>query len=267
MKITESDSEYNNLEKMSFYELLVNINREDHKVPEAIKKVIPEIEKLAEAVFQKLSSGGRLFYLGAGTSGRLAIVDASECPPTFGVDKNTVIGIIAGGDIAMRYAVEHAEDDINAGWNDLLKHSISEKDFVIGISSSGVTPYVIGAIKHCAQHKITTGSITSNPVSPIVNEADYSIVINTGAEFITGSTRMKSGTAQKLVLNMISTSVMIKLGRVLDNKMVDMQLTNNKLIERGTKMIASYLKIDSHKAKEFLLEYGSVRKVIEKYSK
>ena len=267
MKITESDSEYNNLEKMSFRELLESINREDHKVPEAIKKAIPEIEKLAEAVFEKLSAGGRLFYLGAGTSGRLAIVDASECPPTFGVDKNMVIGIIAGGDIAIRYAVEHAEDDFDAGWNDLLKHAVSEKDFVIGLSSSGTTPYVIGALQHCAKHKIITGSITSNPDSPIANEATFSISINTGSEFVTGSTRMKSGTSQKLVLNMISTSVMIKLGRVMGNKMVDMQLTNNKLIERGTKMIETYLQIDSIKAQELLLECGSVRKVLEKYSK
>lgn len=267
MKITESDSEYNNLEKMSFRELLENINCEDRKVPEAIKKAIPEIEKLAVAVFEKLRAGGRLFYLGAGTSGRLAIVDASECPPTFGVDRNLVIGIIAGGDIAIRYAVEHAEDDFDAGWNDLLKHAVSEKDFVIGLSSSGTTPYVVGALQHCAQHKISTGSITSNPDSPIVQESTFPIVVNTGAEFVTGSTRMKSGTSQKLVLNMISTSVMIKLGRVLGNKMVDMQLTNNKLIDRGTRMIEMYLKVDSNKAKELLMECGSVRKVLEKYSK
>jgi N-acetylmuramic acid 6-phosphate etherase len=267
MKITETDSAYNNLEKMSFRELLENINYEDHKVPEAIKKVIPQIEKLVEAVYEKLSLGGKLFFLGAGTSGRLAIVDASECPPTFGVDKNLVIGIIAGGDIAIRYAVEHAEDDFDAGWNDLLAHSVSENDFVIGISSSGTTPYVLGALQHCAKHKISTGSITSNSDSPIVHEAVFSIVVNTGAEFVTGSTRMKSGTAQKLILNMISTSVMIKLGRVLDNKMVDMQLNNNKLIDRGTKMIESYLLVESKKAKELLLECGSVRKVLEKYLK
>ena len=233
MKITESDSKYNDLEKMSFRELLENINFEDHGVPKAINDVIPQIEKLLEAIFNKMKDGGRLFYLGAGTSGRLAIVDASECPPTFGVGKDLVIGIIAGGDVAIRHAVEHAEDNFDSGWEDLLKYNISEKDFVIGLSSSGTTPYVIGALQHCAKHKIETGSITSNPNSPITHESKYSIEVNTGPEFITGSTRMKSGTAQKLVLNMISTSVMIKLGKVMGNKMVDMQLTNNKLIERG----------------------------------
>ncbi len=266
MKNTETDSKYNNLENMSFRELLTSINNEDNKVPAAIKNAIPQIEKLSEAVLEKLKNGGRLFYIGSGTSGRLGIVDASECPPTFGVEKTLVNGIIAGGDIAIRNAVEHAEDDYEAGWIELTNYKISKKDIVIGISSSGTTPYVIGALQHCLQNKIVTGAITSNPDSPISNEAIYPVEVNTGAEFVTGSTRMKSGTAQKLVLNMISTSVMIKLGKVIGNKMVDMQLSNNKLIERGTRMISTFLNIPEEKAKKLLLKYKSVRKVIEKFS-
>lgn len=266
MKNTETDSIYNNLENMSFRELLTAINNEDYKVPDAVKKAIPQIEKLSEAVFQKLKNGGRLFYLGSGTSGRLGIIDASECPPTFGVESTIVNGIIAGGDSAIRKAVEHAEDDYDAGWIELTNHKITKNDIVIGISSSGTTPYVIGALQHCLQNGIVTGAITSNPDSPIANEATYPVEVDTGAEFVTGSTRMKSGTAQKLVLNMISTSVMIKLGKVIGNKMVDMQLTNNKLIERGTRMISSFLNIPEAKAKELLLEHKSVRKVIEKLS-
>lgn len=265
MKNTETDSKYNHLEKMSFRELLTAINTEDFKVPEAIQKVIPQIEKLSEAVYQKLKNGGRLFYIGSGTSGRLGIVDASECPPTFGVESTLVNGIIAGGDSAIRKAVEHAEDDYDAGWDDLEKHKISQKDIVIGISASGTTPYVIGALQHCLKNGIITGSITSNPDSPISNEANFPIEVDTGAEFVTGSTRMKSGTAQKLILNMISTSVMIKLGKVIDNKMVDMQLTNNKLIERGTKMISTFLNISEKHAKELLLKHKSVRKAIESF--
>jgi N-acetylmuramic acid 6-phosphate etherase len=232
-----------------------------------VKNSIPQIEKLSQAVYEKMKRGGRLFYLGAGTSGRLAIVDASECPPTFGVDHGLVIGLIAGGDKAIRVAVEHAEDDYDAGWHELIRNNVSEKDFVIGISASGTTPYVIGALQYCAHYGISTGSITSNPRSLISFEAAYPVEIVTGPEFITGSTRMKSGTAQKLVLNMISTSVMIKLGKVLDNKMVDMRLSNNKLIDRGAKMIESFLKIDFETAKDLLLKHGSVRKVLEHYPK
>jgi len=265
MKNTETDSKYNNLENMSFRELLIAINNEDHKIPDAVKKAIPQIEKLSEAVFQKLKNGGRLFYIGSGTSGRLGIVDASECPPTFGVESSLVNGIIAGGDVAIRKAVEHAEDDYDAGWIELTNHKISSKDVVIGISSSGTTPYVIGALQHCIKHGITTGSITSNFNSPISNEAIFPVEIETGPEFITGSTRMKSGTAQKLVLNMISSSVMIKLGKVIGNKMVDMQLSNNKLIERGTRMISTFLNIPEEKAKELLLKHKSVRKAIENF--
>jgi N-acetylmuramic acid 6-phosphate etherase len=266
MKNTESDSQYNHLEKMTIREILCNINHEDHKVPIAIEQVIPQIEKLSQAVYEKLKNGGRLFYIGSGTSGRLGIVDASECPPTFGVDKGLVIGIIAGGDIAIRQAVEHAEDDYDTGWKELVKNNITNKDVVIGISASGTTPYVIGTLQHCAKNNIITGAITSNPGSPIGLEATFPVEVNTGSEFITGSTRMKSGTAQKLILNMISTSVMIKLGRVIGNKMVDMKLSNNKLIERGTRMISTFLNIPEEQAKALLLEYKSVRKVIEKYS-
>ncbi len=267
MKITENDSLYEHLEGMSFREILEGINNEDQKVAQIVKNAIPQIEKLSQAVFEKLKEGGRLFYLGAGTSGRLAIVDASECPPTFGVDNGLVIGLIAGGDSAIRVAVEHAEDDYDAGWHELIRHSISEKDFVIGLSASGTTPYVIGALQQCAHYGISTGSITSNPGSLISFEAAYPVEIVTGPEFITGSTRMKSGTAQKLVLNMISTCVMVKLGKVLDNKMVDMKLSNNKLIDRGTKMIEDFLKIDSEDARALLLKYGSVRKVLENHIK
>ncbi len=263
MKTTEASSNYDNLEKMSFHELLANINREDHKVPEAIEKAIPQIEKLSKAVFKKMIDGGRLFYLGSGTSGRLGVVDASECPPTFGVEHGLVIGVIAGGDIAIRKAVENAEDDTKAGWEDLKDYNITDKDFVVGISSSGTTPYVIGALKKCNENGIDTGCITSNHNSQLVENSKFPIEVIVGPEFVTGSTRMKAGTAQKLVLNMISTSVMIKLGKVVGNKMVDMQLTNNKLIDRGAKMIVEILDIPYNEAKELLLKHGSVRKVIE----
>lgn len=263
MKITESESDYRNLEEMSFSDLLEKINFEDHKVAEAVKKAIPGIERLTEAVYNKVRKGGRLFYLGSGTSGRLGIVDASECPPTFGVGSDLVIGLIAGGDSAIRKAVEHAEDDYEAGWKDLMAHNISHKDFVIGISSSGTTPYVVGALQHCARNKIATGSVTSNPGSPVSKESLYPVEVITGPEFVTGSTRMKAGTAQKLVLNMISTSVMIKLGKVMGNRMVDMQLANNKLIDRGTRMIQSFSGVDKKTAEKLLLQYGSVRKALE----
>ncbi len=264
-KTTESDSYYNQLEKMTVNELLLNINKEDKTVPLSIEKVIPNIEALVNVIVEKLKTGGRLFYIGAGTSGRLGIVDASECPPTFGVEHGLVVGLIAGGDKAIRKAVEFAEDDAEQGWKDLQSNNVSDKDVVIGIAASGTTPYVIGALKHCNEKNIVTGSITCNANSPVSQNANYPIEVITGPEFVTGSTRMKAGTAQKLVLNMISTSVMIQLGRVKGNKMVDMQLSNNKLIDRGTRMIMDALNIDAATAKHLLDEYGSVRLAINSY--
>ena len=261
-KVTESDSHYDSLEHMSIKELLQNINNEDEKVALIVKKEIPKISKLIEAVFNKLNSGGRLFYLGAGTSGRLGILDASECPPTFGVSHNLVIGLIAGGDTAIRKAVEFAEDNENLGWEDLKKYNISSQDIVIGIAASGTTPYVVGALKRCQQNRITTGCITCNLDTPLSTFSDYSVEVVVGPEFVTGSTRMKSGTAQKLVLNMITTSTMIKLGKVLGNKMVDMQLSNTKLVERGIKMIMRKTNLNSDEAKKLLIKHGSVRKAI-----
>ena len=249
---------------MSVKELLTNINAEDKTVPFAIEKVIPKIEKLVNAVVKQMKLGGRLFYMGAGTSGRLGIVDASECPPTYGVPQGMVIGLIAGGDKAIRKAVEFAEDDTKQGWKDLSEYKINSKDVVIGIAASGTTPYVVGALKKCNKSGITTGCITCNPGSPVAVTAKYPIVVAVGPEFVTGSTRMKSGTAQKLVLNMISSAVMIKLGRVRGNKMVDMQLSNNKLVDRGTKMIMRELKLPYATAKKLLLKFGSVRKAIKK---
>lgn len=266
-KITEAASKYSHLEEMSVHDLLVNINREDQIVAEAVVKVIPQIEKLVEAIVPKMKEGGRLFYAGSGTSGRLGVVDASECPPTFGVPHGIIIGIIAGGDGAIRKAVEFAEDDSEQGWKDLREQEISEKDVVIGITASGTTPYVIGVLTQCKEHKITTGGITCNPGSPLAAVADFPIEVITGPEFVTGSTRMKAGTAQKLVLNMISTSVMIQLGRVLDNKMVDMQLTNEKLIDRGTKMLMREFAWDYKRARGILVEYGSVRKVLNAHKR
>jgi N-acetylmuramic acid 6-phosphate etherase len=267
-KITEQSSRYRHLDKMSVEELLININTEDKTVAEAVEKAIPQITKLVEAASDKMLSGGRLFYVGAGTSGRLGIVDASECPPTYGVPYGLVIGIIAGGEKAITSAVEYAEDSREEGWNDLLKHSITDKDFVIGIAASGTTPYVIGALEKSRLHGILTGSITNNPGSPLAKVADFPVEVEVGPEFVTGSTRMKSGTSQKLVLNMISTSIMIQLGRVEDNKMVNMQLTNEKLVDRGTKMLMEKMKItDYGNAKELLLKYGSVRKAVESFAK
>ena len=265
-KITESDSIYRHLEKMSIHELLVNINEEDKKVPAAITAIIPDIESLVTVIVDKMLMGGRLFYIGAGTSGRLGIIDASECPPTFGVPNNLIIGIIAGGSGAITEAVEFAEDDTEQGWTDLEAYNINPLDVVIGIAASGTTPYVIHALENCRKNNIITGSISCNPGSPLSSAADHPIEIVVGPEFVTGSTRMKSGTAQKLVLNMISTTVMIQLGRVEDNKMVNMQLTNDKLIDRGVKMIMEHLKLaDYGKAKELLLKYGSVKKLLENY--
>jgi N-acetylmuramic acid 6-phosphate etherase len=263
-KITEQISRYRHLEKMPIHDLLANINKEDNKVPKAIKKVLSQIEALVFAAADKLIMGGRLFYIGAGTSGRLGILDASECPPTFGVPKDLVIGIIAGGIKAITEAVEFAEDDEEQGWKDLQAHCVTDKDVVIGIAASGTTPYVISALKKCAENGITTGSISCNPDSPVSNAAEFAIEIITGPEFITGSTRMKSGTAQKLVLNMISTSVMILLGRVEDNMMIDMQLNNEKLVDRGVHMLMQKLNIKNYEsAKVLLLKYGSVRKAID----
>ncbi|TAL63070.1 MAG: N-acetylmuramic acid 6-phosphate etherase [Bacteroidetes bacterium] len=261
-KITESDSRYNHLEKRKVRNLLANINREDRKVPLAVAKEIPKIEKLVKVMIEKMKKGGRLFYIGAGTSGRLGIVDASECPPTYGVPQGLVVGLIAGGDKAIRKAVEFAEDDTRQGWKDLKTNHISKKDVVIGIAASGTTPYVVGALEKCNKNGITTGCITCNPGSPVVKTATYPIVVVVGPEFLTGSTRMKSGTAQKLVLNMISSTVMIKLGRVQGNKMVDMQLNNNKLVDRGAKIIMRELKVTYASAKAALLKYGSVRKAV-----
>lgn len=263
-RITEQNSRYRHLDKMSVEELLISINAEDKTVAFAVEKVIPKIENLVEAATDKMISGGRLFYLGAGTSGRLGIVDASECPPTYGVPYGLVVGIIAGGEKAITAAVEFAEDSKEEGWKDLEKYHISDKDFVIGIAASGTTPYVLGALEKCKEKGILTGCITNNPGSPLSKVADYSVEVEVGPEFVTGSTRMKSGTSQKLVLNMISTAIMIQLGRVEDNKMVNMQLTNDKLVDRGTKMLMERLKLsDYSKAKELLLKYGSVRKAVE----
>ena len=263
IKVTEQKSNYNHLEKKSVLELLSNINDEDSNVPKAVAKVIPVIEKLVENIAEKMKEGGRLFYIGAGTSGRLGILDASEIPPTFGMPYGFIIGIIAGGEKAIQHAVENAEDDKNEGWNDLEEHDINENDVVIGIAASGSTPYVIGALAECRKRNITTAAISCNPNSPISAHADFAIEVIVGPEYVTGSTRMKSGTAQKLVLNMISTAVMIQIGRVEDNKMVNMQLTNEKLVDRGTKMLMEKAGItDYENAKALLLRYGSVKKAM-----
>lgn len=262
--ITESESNYRHLEQMTVKELLANINREDKSVAEATEKAIPQIEQLVQVIVDKMLAGGRLFYIGAGTSGRLAVVDASECPPTYGVPQGLVIAIIAGGSKAITEAVEFAEDDQEQGWLDLQEYQASEKDVVIGIAASGTTPYVIAALKKCREHNIITGSISCNPDAPISAVADYPIEAVVGPEFVTGSTRMKSGTAQKLILNMISTSVMIQLGRVEDNKMVNMQLTNDKLVERGVKMLMEKMHTEDYEAaKTLLLQYGSVKKSLD----
>lgn len=265
IKTTEQSSKYNHLEKMSVNELLTNINKEDKTVPNAVEKVIPAIEKLVEEVVQKMKLGGRLFYIGAGTSGRLGIVDASECPPTFGVPHDWVIGLIAGGDQAIRKAVEFAEDSKKQGWLDLEKHHITENDVVVGIAASGTTPYVLGALEECNKRGISTGSISCNKNSPIGNIAKFPIEVIVGSEFVTGSSRMKAGTAQKLILNMISTATMIQLGRVKGNKMVDMQLSNHKLVDRGVRMLMNELQISEEEAKILLDKYQNVRKAIEAY--
>ncbi|WP_333864915.1 N-acetylmuramic acid 6-phosphate etherase [Chitinophaga sp.] len=263
-KVTEQPSHYRHLETMAIQEVLTNINNEDKTVPLAVEKAIPQITKLTAAIADKMLAGGRLFYMGAGTSGRLGILDASECPPTYGVPQGLVVGLIAGGDSAIRRAVENAEDDREQGWRDLQQWNITDKDVVVGIAASGTTPYVIGALKACRENGIITGSISCNPGSPVSEHADFPVEVVVGPEFVTGSTRMKSGTAQKLVLNMISTTVMIQLGRVEDNKMVNMQLSNEKLVDRGVKMVMEQLQLSDYEtAKGLLLEYGSVKRAVE----
>jgi N-acetylmuramic acid 6-phosphate etherase len=265
-KVTESDSNYDRLESMSVEDLLTNINREDQSVPKTIEKIIPAISELIKAIVPRMKQGGRLFYMGAGTSGRLGIVDASECPPTYGIPHGIVVGLIAGGDDAIRKAVEFAEDSTTQGWDDLLSENICDLDTVIGIAASGSTPYVVHALKECQQKNILTGCITCNEGSPITQVSDFPIAAVVGPEFVTGSTRMKAGTAQKLILNMISTSVMIQLGRVKGNKMVDMQLSNNKLIDRGTRMVMNELSIDETTAADLLNKHGNVRAAIDAYN-
>jgi len=262
--VTESDSLYNDLEKMPVWEILESINQEDQKVPLIVRKSIPEIARLVEAVVARMKKGGRLFYIGAGTSGRLGIVDASEIPPTFGLDHGYVIGLISGGDGAIRKAVEMAEDNEELGWKDILAFKPTSLDVVVGIAASGTTPYVIGALKGARQNGLFTASITCNPGSPVAAQADVAIEVITGPEFVTGSTRMKA--AQKLVLNMITTTTMIRLGRVKGNKMVNMQLTNQKLIRRGTKMISDELGLDPETSKKLLLLHGSVKRAIDAYT-
>ncbi|MFY7989939.1 MAG: N-acetylmuramic acid 6-phosphate etherase [Fluviicola sp.] len=264
-KVTESSSNHQDLELKSTSELLVGINQEDKSVPLAVEKEIAQIEKLVDAVTERMQRGGRLFYIGAGTSGRLGIVDASECPPTFGVPHGLVVGIIAGGDGAIRKAVEFAEDDTEQGWKDLLAYDINSTDTVVGIAASGTTPYVLGALKTAKEQRILTGGISCNPGSPLSQLADIAITPVVGPEFVTGSTRMKSGTAQKLVLNMLSTAVMIKLGRVKGNRMVDMQPSNNKLVDRGANMIVEATGCSYELALELLDEFGSVRAAVEAY--
>ncbi|MCK9159663.1 MAG: N-acetylmuramic acid 6-phosphate etherase [Bacteroidaceae bacterium] len=267
IKISEQSSLYNNLEKKSVHELLEEINTEDQKVAIAVQKTIPQIEKLVLQIVPRMKQGGRIFYLGAGTSGRLGVLDASEIPPTFGMPSTSVIGLIAGGDNALRDAVEKAEDDLTRGWKELKEHHVATNDVVIGIAASGITPYVIGALHEARQQGILTGCITSNPDSPMAAEADVPIEMIVGPEFVTGSSRMKSGTGQKMILNMITTSTMIKLGRVKGNKMVNLQLNNKKLIDRGIRMIVEELGLDYDQAKSLLLIHGSVKKTIDFYQK
>lgn len=264
---TEQASHYNDLEKMSTLDLLKNINEEDKTVANKVQKSIPELEILIDVIVSKMSDGGRLFYIGAGTSGRLGVLDASECPPTFGVTDDWVIGLIAGGDTALRKAVENAEDDLNQAWIDLTAYNISENDVVIGIAASGTTPYVIGGVRKARENNITTACIVCNNKSPLSLEVEHPIELIMGPEFITASTRMKAGTAQKLALNMISTTVMIKLGRVKGNKMVNMQLSNKKLINRGVKMIMEELDIDEELASKLLSKHKNVRTVLDTFKK
>lgn len=264
-KITESSSLYTDLDRMPVRELLEGINREDRKVAEAVGREIPKIERLVERLVERMRRGGRLFYIGAGTSGRLGVLDASEIPPTYGMPNTLVIGLIAGGDRALRNPVESAEDDELKGWNELLAYGINELDTLVGIAASGTTPYVIGALREARKRGVLTASIACNPDSPVAHEAEIAIEPVVGPEFVTGSTRMKSGTAQKMVLNMISTTAMIQLGRVKGNRMVNMQLTNQKLVDRGTRMIMEELGLGADEARHLLLLHGSVREAIDSY--
>ncbi|MDR0825286.1 MAG: N-acetylmuramic acid 6-phosphate etherase [Prevotella sp.] len=265
IKITEQPSLYDNLESKSVLELLTDINNEDKKVAFAVEKAIPQIEQLVSNIVPRMQQGGRIFYMGAGTSGRLGVLDASEIPPTFGMPSTLVIGLIAGGDTALRNPVEKAEDNMAAGWDELLAHNINEKDTVVGIAASGTTPYVVGALREARKHGILTASISSNPDSPIAREAEIPIEMIVGSEFVTGSSRMKSGTGQKMILNMITTSTMIKLGRVKGNRMVNMQLSNAKLVDRGTRMVSEELGLDYEQANRLLLLHGSVKKAVDAY--
>ena len=263
VSITESSSVYEHLDVMSVHDILTGINNEDAKVPLAVEKAIPQIEALVNRIIERLSDGGRVFYLGAGTSGRLGVLDASEILPTYGV-RDVINGLIAGGDTALRRSVEHAEDDREKAWQELQAFNIGKMDTVIGIAASGATPYVVGAVEKAREKGLLTGCITCNPESPLAKTAEYPIEVVVGPEFVTGSTRMKSGTAQKLVLNMISTTLMIKMGRVKGNKMINMQLTNKKLISRGTRMIIDELGVTPDDARELLMKYGSVKKALDK---
>ncbi|MGM9852546.1 MAG: N-acetylmuramic acid 6-phosphate etherase [Muribaculaceae bacterium] len=265
VKISEQSSLYNDLEKKSTHEILTDINTEDKKVALAVEKAIPQIEKLVDEIVPRMKQGGRIFYMGAGTSGRLGVLDASEIPPTFGMDPSWVIGLIAGGDIALRNPVENAEDNTNQGWEDLKKFNINDKDTVIGIAASGTTPYVIGAIEEAKKHGILTAAITSNPDAPVSEAADIAIEMIVGPEYVTGSSRMKSGTGQKMICNMITTATMIKMGRVKGNKMVNMQLSNAKLVDRGTRMVIDELGLSYDEAKRLLLLHGSVKKAVDAY--
>ena len=265
VKISEQSSLYNDLEKKSVHEILTDINTEDKKVALAVEKAIPQIEKLVNEIVPRMKQGGRIFYMGAGTSGRLGVLDASEIPPTFGMDPSWVIGLIAGGDIALRNPVENAEDNTNQGWEDLKKFNINDKDTVIGIAASGTTPYVIGAIEEAKKHGILTAAITSNPDAPVSEAADIAIEMVVGPEYVTGSSRMKSGTGQKMICNMITTATMIKMGRVKGNKMVNMQLSNAKLVDRGTRMVVDELGLSYDEAKRLLLMHGSVKKAVDAY--
>ena len=265
VKISEQPSLYNDLEKKSTHEILTDINTEDKKVALAVEKAIPQIEKLVNEIVPRMKQGGRIFYMGAGTSGRLGVLDASEIPPTFGMDPSWVIGLIAGGDIALRNPVENAEDNTNQGWKDLKKFNINDKDTVIGIAASGTTPYVIGAIEEAKKHGILTAAITSNPDAPVSEAADIAIEMVVGPEYVTGSSRMKSGTGQKMICNMITTATMIKMGRVKGNKMVNMQLSNAKLVDRGTRMVIDELGLSYDEAKRLLLLHGSVKKAVDAY--
>lgn len=267
IKVTEQSSLYDDLDKKSVHQLLTEINDEDQKVAMAVRKTIPEIERLVTGIVKRMKKGGRLFYLGAGTSGRLGVLDASEIPPTYGMPPTYVIGLIAGGDHALRNPVEDAEDNEDISWQELLNHNINENDVVVGIAASGTTPYVIGALRKARQNGILTGAISCNPNSPVAAEAEIKIEAIVGPEYITGSTRMKSGTAQKMVLNMITTSTMIKLGRVKGNRMVNMQLTNQKLVDRGTRMIIEELNLPYDQAKNLLLLHGSVKEAVDSYHK